>query len=130
MAATFSSTLAWVTTTPLGVRVDPEVYWINAGACGSMSGALHRCASVSSASVTNHCRAGPPTSATDFWVFVAVSAAVSAKRARASGTTTASRGASFWCTGTATAPAYRQPNARYPATAGVCVRLAHRGDAA
>ena len=51
-AARLCSRLAWLSMTPLGWSVDPEVYWRNAMSDGSSAGLRHSCAAAVSTSST------------------------------------------------------------------------------
>ncbi len=48
----FASTLAWVSTTPLGSPVLPDVYWISAGVVASARGVTGRAPSPSASAAT------------------------------------------------------------------------------
>ncbi|CAM5253735.1 hypothetical protein SBADM41S_03955 [Streptomyces badius] len=110
-----SCRLAWLTMTPLGSLVDPEVYWSSATVPPSISGSVQVSASPSSRSSATTTGSAVPscsvaqsrTSGND---------SVSVRTVRMPAFLTMLRSRCRWCrywpgtgTGTATAPAYRQP---------------------
>ena len=102
----FRIRLSCLRTTPFGVVVDPDVYWIIATVVASMFGATQSSASAETTSIRPQVRSPPSPSVSSIVLMAGcVSDTPSAKRARASGTTEDSRGANRSCTGTATAPA-------------------------
>ncbi len=112
------SRLAWVSSTPLGSEVEPEVYWMKASESGVTSGGRHSCStSGTSSSVATHrgaassgaWRASPSISSRMALVVSTRVAWASRAMARSRGSVRFSRVGSGGYTGTATTPAYSAP---------------------
>lgn len=115
IAASLASRLAWVTMTPLGSLVEPEVYWRNARSSGEVSGARHEAGSpMSSRSVARQRTRGRATDssqASSNGTYAPVESTADAPESLKMPATRAS--CCPWSVGsgagTATDPAYRQP---------------------
>ena len=110
MASTLLSRLRWLTTTPFGEPVEPEVYCSIAVSSELISGATQSSAEAAMSSTAHHCIAGPSAiSSIALWNFVCVSTVVTVKRASVSRTIDATRPITRvragGCTGTGTTPA-------------------------
>lgn len=117
MTSSLWSRFPWVTTTPFGVPVEPDVYWRKATVSGDTSGRRHGPGSVA-VSLTSQ-RSSPSSGAAgrSAWASSRMNPVVSSVRAPQSdaiarnlGRLCSRRVGSGGYAGTATTPAYRQPN--------------------
>ena len=118
MMAELWSRLPWVSSTPLGTAVEPEVYWMKASVPGVTSGGRHACSqpgsSASVATQRSEASSGAwlvsPSTRSRMELVVSTRVAwASSAMARSRGSVRCRRVGSGGYTGTATTPAYNAP---------------------